>query len=138
MVSDEELERIRRKKMEELLKMTEKKGGEKVMEEKIVNVCDGNFDSEVLRSEEPVLVDFWAEWCMPCHMLAPVIEKVAKEFSVKLCKLNVDFCRETAMKYGIMSIPTVLLFKNGEPVDGFVGAMPEKAVREWLQKALAK
>jgi len=138
MVGDEELKRIRRKKMEELLKMAEKKGGDRVMEFKIVNVCDSNFDAEVLRSDGPVLVDFWAEWCMPCHMLAPVIEKVAKDFGVKLCKLNVDFCRETAMKYGIMSIPTVLLFKNGDVVDGFVGAMPERMVREWLQKALAK
>lgn len=104
----------------------------------IVEVCDDTFDEEVLESEGYVLVDFWAEWCMPCRMLGPVIEKVSRDFGIKLCKVNVDICRASAMRYGIMSIPTVILFKDGVPVDGFVGAMPEKMVKEWLQKAMKK
>jgi len=84
---------------------------------------DGNFESDVLNSDVPVLVDFWAEWCMPCRILAPTIDEVADEFtgSVKVGKLDTDGNREVAVKYGISAIPTVMLFKGGEVVKKFVG-----------------
>ena len=84
---------------------------------------DANFESEVLQSDQPVLVDFWAEWCMPCRMLAPTIEEVASEFEgkVKVGKLDTDANRDTAVKYQISAIPTVILFKGGEPYKKFVG-----------------
>ena len=90
-----------------------------------IKVNDSNFKQEVLESNIPALVDFWAEWCMPCHMVAPVVEEIAKEYQEKLkvCKLNVDEGRETASKYGIMSIPTLAIFKNGEVVDKVIGAV---------------
>ncbi|MHB0912450.1 MAG: thioredoxin [Armatimonadota bacterium] len=90
-------------------------------------VNDGNFEAEVLKSPVPVAVDFWAEWCMPCRMLAPVLEQVASEMGekVKIAKLNVDESPATAGKYGIMSIPTILVFKNGAVVDRFVGVRPK-------------
>ena len=92
-----------------------------------VRVNDENFKKEVLESKLPVLVDFWAEWCMPCHMVAPVVEEIAKEYQgkLKVCKLNVDEARNTASDCGIMSIPTLAIFKNGEPVDKILGAVPK-------------
>lgn len=94
------------------------------MAENVLEVNDGNFESEVIDSEKPVIVDFWAEWCGPCRMVTPVIEEIANEHSekVKVTKLNVDDNRETAAKYRIMSIPTVILFKNGEIETQVVGA----------------
>ena len=90
---------------------------------------DDNFEEEVLKSDTPVLVDFWAEWCMPCRMLAPVIDKLAEKYgeSVKVGKLDTDGNRDTAVKYGISSIPTVILIKDGEPVKSFQGMQPEAA-----------
>ena len=88
-----------------------------IMSDKIVTLTDANFESEVLKSETPVLVDFWAVWCGPCKMIAPELEKIADEKPadvLKIGKLNVDENRDTAIKYGISSIPTLLLFKNGE------------------------
>lgn len=84
---------------------------------------DANFESDVLQSDVPVLVDFWAEWCMPCRILAPTIDEVADEFTgtVKVGKLDTDSNREVAVKYGISAIPTVMLFKGGEVVKKFVG-----------------
>src|SRR5690349_8775963 len=84
---------------------------------------DGNFSSEVLGAKEPVLVDFWAEWCGPCRMLAPVIDSVADELAgkVKVGKVDTDNNREISMKYGITAIPTVIIFKGGQPVKKFVG-----------------
>ncbi|MEO0484184.1 MAG: thioredoxin [Planctomycetota bacterium] len=84
---------------------------------------DDNFDAEVLKAETPVLVDFWAEWCMPCRMLAPTIEQVAADFDgkVKVGKVDTDANRNTAVNYAISAIPTVILFKGGEPVKKFVG-----------------
>ena len=86
----------------------------------------------------PVLVDFWAEWCMPCHMVAPVVEEIAKEYQgkLKVCKLNVDEARNTASDYDIMSIPTIAIFKNGKVIDKVIGALPkaelEKAIKPHL------
>jgi thioredoxin 1 len=95
-------------------------------EAKPVEVGDATFESEVLKSEIPVLVDFWAPWCGPCRMAAPVLEKVAKQYTgrVKVCKLNVDEARGTAMRYGIRSIPTLIMYKDGQVVDQIVGVLP--------------
>lgn len=88
---------------------------------------DANFQSEVLQSSQPVLVDFWAEWCMPCRMLAPTIDKIADQFAgkVKVGKVNTDNSRETAVKFGISAIPTVILFKDGKVTKKFVGIQSE-------------
>ena len=93
-----------------------------------VELTDSNFESEVLNSELPCLVDFWAEWCGPCQMVGPIVEEIGKEYAgkLKVGKLNVDQNSQTAVKYGIMSIPTLLVFKNGRLVDQIVGAMPRK------------
>jgi len=84
---------------------------------------DDNFEAEVLKSDIPVLVDFWAEWCAPCQILTPVIEELANDYQgkLKVGKLNVDRAQRTAAQYGIQSIPTVILFDNGQPVEAFVG-----------------
>lgn len=90
-----------------------------------IEINDSNFKQEVLEEDLPVLVDFWAEWCMPCSMIAPTVEKIAKEYKgkLKVCKLNVDEARETASNYGIMSIPTLALFKNRKVVDKIIGVV---------------
>ena len=91
--------------------------------EHVQEFTDANFDAEVLSSDQPVLVDFWAEWCMPCRMLAPTIDQLAEEFAgkAKVGKLDTDANREVAVKFGIHAIPTVILFKDGEPVEKFIG-----------------
>lgn len=96
--------------------------------EAIIELTDANFQTEVLDSDQPVLVDFWAEWCMPCRMLAPTIDEIAGEYNgkAKVGKVDTDANREVTMKYGINAIPTVIVFKGGEPVKKFVG-MTNKA-----------
>ncbi|HVT89264.1 MAG TPA: thioredoxin [Tepidisphaeraceae bacterium] len=96
--------------------------------ENIKEFTDQNFEAEVLKSDKPVLVDFWAEWCMPCRMLTPTIEKIATNYAgkVKVGKLDTDSNRDTAMKFGISAIPTVILFKNGQVAQKFVGLRQEK------------
>jgi thioredoxin 1 len=93
-------------------------------------VKSDTFDLEVIQSETPVIVDFWAEWCGPCHAVAPVLDKIAEERAgeIKLVKVNIDEERELAEKYGIASIPTMILFKGGEPTAAVVGAQPKGAI----------
>ena len=97
-------------------------------------VSDANFEAEVLKSAEPVVVDFWAEWCGPCKMIAPALEEIqtALGAKVKIVKLNVDENPNTAQKYGIMSIPTLLMFKNGEIAKRQVGAQPKQKLEQWI------
>lgn len=99
---------------------------------------DDNFETEVLGSAQPVLVDFSAEWCGPCKKLAPVIEELASEYSahVKVGTVDVDQAQKTAMKYGVMGVPTVMMFKNGEAVDRTVGNVPKAKIEQMISKAL--
>jgi thioredoxin 1 len=102
--------------------------------ENIKEFTDQNFEDEVLKSDQPVLVDFWAEWCMPCRMLGPTIEKLAQDYAgrVKVGKLDTDSNREISIKYGISAIPTVILFKNGQVAQKFVGLRQERDFKEAL------
>jgi thioredoxin 1 len=97
---------------------------------KPLELTDANFQQEVLKSEKPVLVDFWAVWCGPCRMIAPVVEEIAKEYhgKLKVGKLDVDHNPETAMQFGVRSIPTLLVFKGGRVVEQIVGALPRKSL----------
>jgi len=101
-----------------------------------ININDSNFKQEVLEEVLPVLVDFWSVWCGPCLRLALVIEQIAKEYKgrLKVCKLNVDDGPKTASSYGIMSIPTLAIFKNGEVVDRIVGALPKAEIETAIKK----
>ncbi len=105
---------------------------------KPIEFTDGNFDEEVLKSELPVVIDFWAAWCAPCRMIAPIIEDLATEFEgkAKVGKLDVDSNQQTAIKYGVRSIPTVLIIKNGEVADTIIGALPKAAFVDKLNAVL--
>ena len=99
----------------------------------ITNVTKENFDKEVLQAEGTVLIDFWASWCGPCRMIAPAVEKIAEEHpEVKVCKINIDDEQELAIKHGVMSIPTLMVVKNGEIVNTAVGLRPKEEIEALL------
>jgi thioredoxin 1 len=104
-----------------------------------LEVTDSTFEQEVLQSTQPVLVDFWAVWCGPCRAVAPIVEELAGEYAgkLKVMKLDVDDNPRTAMAYGVQSIPTLLIFKDGKPAERIVGALPKRAIVDKLQGVLA-
>jgi len=126
---DEEIERIKRAKLQEMMKGgVSQKQGESALN-KLVTVTDATF-KETIQNHPLVVVDCWASWCVPCHMIAPVIEEMARDYAGRVLfgKLNVDENQEVPMQYQIMSIPTLLVFKNGKLVDRIIGAMPRKVL----------
>jgi thioredoxin 1 len=105
----------------------------------VTEVTDNNFQSEVIEADVPVLVDFWAPWCGPCRRVSPVVEEIANERgqALKVVKLNIDENQQTAVKFNVMSIPTLMLFKHGEVAKTVIGAYPKKKLEEELEPALA-
>ena len=103
-----------------------------------IELTDDNFESEVIKSDKPVLVDFWATWCTPCQMVSPIVEEMAKDYAdrLKVGKVNVDQNSKTASQYGIMSIPSLLFFKDGKVVDQVIGAVPKEHLKEKVDKVL--
>ena len=104
------------------------------MAENILHTSDEGFDTDVLQSDKPVLVDYWAEWCGPCKMIAPILEEVASEYGekIKVCKMNIDENQDTPPRYGIRGIPTLILFKNGEVEATKVGALSKTQLQSFL------
>lgn len=131
---DEEIERIKEKKLKEMLmKMSSGKKGN------VIHLSSVSF-KEVLKSESrPILIDFWAEWCSPCRLLSPIFEKLAEKYSdrVVFAKVNVDECPDLAEEYGIMAIPTLILFTNGVEAERIVGLVPEKRIESLIRKYLS-
>jgi thioredoxin 1 len=105
---------------------------------KPINFTDDTFESEVLKSDKPVLVDFWAVWCGPCRMIAPIVEELAVEYDgkVKIGKLDVDNNQQVSIKYGVRSIPTILIFKDGQIKDTIIGAVPKNMIIQKLNAAM--
>lgn len=108
------------------------------MGENITNVTDATFETMVLKSEVPALVDFWASWCAPCRAIAPIVDEMAQEYSgkIRVAKMNVDDNPATPGRYGVRGIPTLILFKGGKIVDQLVGAVPKNQIKELIEKAL--
>jgi putative thioredoxin len=140
MATDEEEERLMKKKLEEMEKRFILKEDKAKNFEIEIEVSDDDFQEKVIEMSKkvPVLVDFYGDWCGPCKILSPILEKIARDYDRRfvLAKVNVDKAQITAGEFGIMSVPTVILFKNGEPVDYFVGALPEPQIRDWLKRRL--
>jgi len=105
---------------------------------KPIEITDDNFETEVIKSDKPVLIDFWAVWCGPCKMIAPIVEELASEYDgkVKIGKLDVDSNQQTAIKFGVRGIPTLLLFKDGKLKDTIIGAVPKKHLVDKLNSVL--
>ena len=108
------------------------------MAENLIEFTDDNFDTEVLKSNLPVLVDFWAEWCGPCKMITPIVEEIASDYAgkVKVGKVNVDFNNQVAMQYGIRGIPALLVFKGGSVANQIVGAVPKNDITQILDEVI--
>ena len=108
------------------------------MSEFITNVSDASFEDDVIKAEGPVLVDYWAEWCGPCKMIAPVLDEIAQTYAgkLKVCKLNIDDNQETPPKYGVRGIPTLMLFKDGPIAATKIGTLSESKLMEWVQSVL--
>ncbi len=106
--------------------------------EKLVEVTDGNWDEEIIRSDKPVVVDFWAEWCMPCRIIEPMLKELASKYEgkIKFARLNVDENPEMTEKYGIMAIPTLIIFNKGEEVDRLVGAVPKEKLEKFIKDSI--
>ena len=109
------------------------------MSQQIIHVTDSSFEQDVLKAGQPVLLDFWAEWCGPCKMIAPALEDIAAELGgkVKVAKLNIDENPELAAQFGVRSIPTLMIFKSGEVADMKVGAAPKTVLSNWISGAVA-
>ena len=105
----------------------------------LIALTDENFSDEVLSADLPVLVDFWATWCGPCRMIAPIVEELSSEYEgkAKVCKLDVDTAQKTAAEFGIRSIPTLLIFKDGKVADQLIGAVPKQQITEKLDASLS-
>jgi len=135
-MSDEEkeLEKIRQKEMKELQKAIKKI----TASEHVVTLTDSTFDTTIKNASKPILVDFWAEWCMPCRMMAPVVEELARDYAGKavFAKINVDENCETAERFNVVSIPFFIIFKNGQPVEQILGAVGRKPLEEAIKKQL--
>lgn len=104
----------------------------------VAELSESNFEAEVLQASQPVLIDFWAPWCGPCRMIAPVVEELASENgeSIKVAKVNIDDCPNIAANYGVSSIPTIMLFKGGDVVDRFVGVQPKNRLQDAITEAV--
>lgn len=104
----------------------------------LLQVTDDNFDAEIVNSDLPAMVDFWAEWCGPCRMVAPIVEELANEYKgkIKVAKMDVDKNRQTPAKFGIRNIPTLILFKSGEVANTIIGAQPKSSIEAELKKLL--
>lgn len=105
---------------------------------KPITITDDNFNTEVLKSDKPILIDFWAVWCGPCKMIAPIVEELAAEYDgkIKVGKLDVDNNQQSAINYGVRSIPTLLIFKGGKVVDTIIGAVPKVHIKQKLDAVL--
>ncbi|PIV10309.1 MAG: thioredoxin [Candidatus Portnoybacteria bacterium CG03_land_8_20_14_0_80_41_10] len=105
----------------------------------MITLTDQNFEEELKKAEKPILVDFWAQWCMPCFALGPILEKLAEEYykeKLTLAKVDLDTASLISQKYRIEQIPTVILFKEGKPISGFIGVKPEPVIKSWLEQNL--